>query len=171
MPITQQQDNAATALLAALTASAELAPDTGEGSAGHLRDDAVQNARTDLEYIRNDPASPILALADGVGHFTLADWMENAAQLLADWHATEDPEDPIVVARLRPAFEVVGALVVTDGNSVHPDTGSWSKNDWICEECDRTGHDWGAPERCPHCGTVDSCRPVEHDPARSTPNE
>lgn len=84
--VTPALDLAADSLLAALQASAALAPDTCEGSEGHLRDQAVTEARTDLEYIRTDPRSPLLALEGGT-YLTIHGWLEEASALLKSWHS------------------------------------------------------------------------------------
>jgi rubrerythrin len=31
---------------------------------------------------------------------------------------------------------------------------NWSKDKWICEDCGKSGEDWGAPDRCPKCGST-----------------
>lgn len=31
---------------------------------------------------------------------------------------------------------------------------TWVKDKWICEDCGAEGEDWGAPETCPVCGSV-----------------
>ena len=83
--ITAAQNEAADALLVAMRKSAGLVPYTCEGSAGHLRNEAVNDARTDLEYVRTDPTSPIIELSDG-GYLTIEGWLEENATILARWH-------------------------------------------------------------------------------------
>lgn len=30
----------------------------------------------------------------------------------------------------------------------------WSKDRWVCEDCGEGGEDWGVPDGCPLCGSV-----------------
>jgi hypothetical protein len=82
--ITVEQNEAADTLLEAMRKGAALVPDTGEGSPGHLRDDAVRDAQTDLDYIRTNPTSAVIQLRDG-DYLTIEDWLEENATILARW--------------------------------------------------------------------------------------